>query len=84
MTREQRKLEEKFLPAVIAINIACEFCCDNDANHIVKRLAEARETFFKLHEDWRRHLGDPVEVKPAVIARELRRLADRIEAEDEQ
>ena len=89
MTTEQEKLRQKFVSAIITLNIVTHFVGekfdleeDELAAKLVKDLATAREIFFEIYEDWRAHLGDPVEVKPSLIARELRQLADRLEEGD--
>lgn len=89
MTTEQEKLRQKFVSAIITLNIVQRFIkeqfdMDEDevAAKLVTDLATTRDIFVELYEDWRAHLGDPVEVKPSLIARELRQLADKLEQGD--
>ena len=86
MTPEQQELNRKFHCAITTLNIAIPrfWTEDDEPTDASKMLEAARDAFVELHEDWRRHIGEPVTISPSVIARELRQLAAKIESEAEQ
>lgn len=83
MTNEQKELEREFELAICQLNMLIEFekqhvPHDLDTPSIPQMLESARDTFMKLHVDWRAHLGDPILDKHEVIARTLIKLATNI------
>ena len=84
MTDEKKNLRDRAVHAIGTLAIARSWCdCKKNPN-LARECEAARVALFDLLEDWLAHLGEPIDIKPAVKAQWLRELADQIEEGDEQ
>lgn len=78
MTDEQKKLDNKFWEAIIHITVVIEKARGRDVEDF-DRLRTAKENFLAVYNDWKIHLGDPMNILPSVKADWLRELANAVE-----
>lgn len=84
MTDEQKDLHDRAFHAVATLAIVKSWCNvkKNPNPKLACECEAARVALIDLLEDWHAHLGEPLDIKPAVKARWLRELANQIEEGD--
>ena len=86
MTPEQTELDRKFQGALIVFSewlnyLRKDEVKGNDGYSAADLFENAIENAMDVYNDWRKHLDEPVRLAPSALARELRKLADKIERE---
>ena len=82
MTDEQKELRKRAVHAIGTLAVARSWSDGTKYPKLARECEAARVTLIDLLEDWLAHLGEPIDIKPAVKAQWLRELAAQIE-EDE-
>ena len=86
MTPEQKEIDRKFQSTLIVFSDWLNYLRKDEIkgtnSYSAADLFEnAIENVLDVYNDWRKHLGEPVKLAPSDLARELRKLADKIEQE---
>ena len=83
MTDEQKNLDKRAVHAIGTLAVARSWCDCKKNPKLALECEAARVAVCDLLEDWCAHLGEPIDIKPAVKAQWLRELADHIEEDNE-
>lgn len=83
MTDAQKELHDRAFHAIGTLAIARSWSDGTKYHKLARECEAARVTLIDLLDDWLAHLGEPIDIKPAVKAQWLRELADQIEEDDD-
>ena len=86
MTEAEKELDRRFYCSIGILNTEIEVVRNDKPDNsdcnvatVAKILENARDIFLEVHEEWRKHIGDPILDTRGIIGKKLRQLADNIE-----